>query len=142
MLISIDAGLYEGATKMSEEHPLDFNAGMAHRRVRVIVALELLLHRDAISRAISLLRPDWEITELPPEELADVLANSVPDAVIASNLVEPAASTISVWVTLGSEGSADCVLIINGEQNEIGSPSLMSLLGFIEQGHNSAKLLS
>jgi hypothetical protein len=125
---------------MSEIHPLDFNAGTSH--VRVIVALELLLYRDTIGRAISLLRPNWEVTLLSPDELADALSSSQPDAVISSNLIELEGSTIPVWIILDSEGSAKSTLILEGKQAEIGSSSLASILSFIERGHNSAKLLS
>jgi hypothetical protein len=125
---------------VSEKHPLDFNAGIGH--VHVIVALEFLLHRDTIGRAISLLRPHWEVTLLSPDELADALSSSQPDAVISSNFIEHAGSTVTVWIMLDSEGSAKSTLILNGEQAEIGSPSLMSILVFIEQGCNSAKLLT
>jgi hypothetical protein len=140
MLVKIDADPHEVITKMSENRPFDSTASMC--RIRVVVALDLLLHRDTIGRAISLLRPNWEVTLLSPDELADALSSSQPDAVISSNLIEPAGSTIPVWIILDSEGSAESAVILEGKQTEIGSSSLMSILGFIEHGYNSAKLRS
>lgn len=108
--------------------------------VRVIIALDVPLYRDAMSQTMSHLRPSWEILEVLPEALDQSVVGVQPDVVICSELTEVVETGVRMWFVLLPAGSYRCVMAIDGIRHEESNMPFASILDHIEQAHDYVKL--
>src|SRR6476469_185474 len=81
--------------------------------VRVLIAHELRLNRDAIGEALELLRPAADVLVVAPAELDDAIAARAPDLIICTALSARARRAAN-WILLHPEDAEHCVLSVNG----------------------------
>jgi hypothetical protein len=81
--------------------------------VRVLIAHDLRLNRDALGEALELLRPAADVLVVAPAELDDAIAACAPDLIICSALSDSARHAAN-WILLHPEDAEHCVLSVNG----------------------------
>ena len=108
--------------------------------VRVIIALDVPLYRDAMVQTMSHLRPSWEILEVLPEALDRTVVCEQPDVVICSQLTEVVETRARIWFVLLPAGSYRCVMSVDGVRREESNMPFASILDAIERAHGYVKL--
>lgn len=101
--------------------------------VRVCVALQMTLDREAIARAMSILRPNWDVREVLPEQLDACVLHEHPDVVICSELTDTVVAHAPMWFLLHPYGSPRCVVAINDVRQEEPNMQLTSIFAHIDR---------
>ena len=103
--------------------------------VRVIVALDLLLDRNAMAQAMAILRPTWQVREVAPHDLERALCDDRPDVVICSELTDCVAAQARMWFMLHPYGSQRCVVGVDGRRMEELNMAFDAILRHIDRAH-------
>lgn len=103
-----------------------------HAGVRVVIAHELRLNRDAIGEALEILRPAADVRAVAPAELDDAIAACAPDLVICTALSDSARQAAN-WILLHPEDAEHCVLSVNGRVTTSARLDLQGILCALDE---------
>ena len=78
--------------------------------MRALIANEPAIYREAISAALSVLRPGIEVFTAEPEDLEGEFLRLLPQLVVCSQPPKCMESDASVWVELYPDGASHAVL--------------------------------
>ena len=104
--------------------------------VRVLIALDMLLDRNAMSQAMAILRPTWQVREVAPHDLTQALRDDRPDVVICSELTDSIAAQARMWFMLHPYGSQRCVVGVDGRRMEELNMAFDAILRYIDRAHD------
>jgi hypothetical protein len=102
-------------------------------QLRVIVALDMQLHRDAIGQAIALKRPEWLVRQVHPDQLAELILDCAPDVVICTSLADGIESQVPMCVLLHPEDSTGSIVSWHEQQVVLTGFGLSELLTVMDK---------
>jgi hypothetical protein len=103
------------------------------RRLRLVVANDLLSYREAIATALQRLRPDVDVRVVDPAELADQMVRWRPHMVISSVQVARAGDWPLCWVALYPARTTQVVVNVAGQQTWAADLDLAELLAVVDR---------
>lgn len=120
------------------ENPPARNAGAtAHERpcgrLLVLVANDPGAYRDAISKALRMMRPDVEVLDVPPGDLDREYARLQPDLTVCSHLTKVVESGTSDWIELYPDGISVAHFSVGGERLTIAQPDFGLILSLVDR---------
>lgn len=98
---------------------------------RVVVAHERLMERDALARALGILRPNLSVRAIAPQALCQEVLSDPPEVVILTTPAEVVEARVPVWILLHKNGTSHSVISVNGQQTEhhdLGLPGILDIL--------------
>lgn len=101
--------------------------------IDVIVATELALERDAISRALALLRPRLDVAAVAPDELARAVVERRPALVVGNTLPSAVREWTPCWILLYPDDARHCVVHVNGHERAVEQLGLGALLEVVDE---------
>lgn len=101
--------------------------------MRVLVANAPLSYRQAMTAALTVLRPDVQITLGEPEALDTEVERLSPDLVVCSHVTPLVESRVPAWVELYPEGDRRATISMDGRRVETDGVELEDLLSIIDQ---------
>ncbi|HET7481024.1 MAG TPA: hypothetical protein VFJ72_16080 [Rubrobacteraceae bacterium] len=114
------------------EHTLTPDAG-APERPRVLVANDPGAYRDAISRALRVMRPEVEVLDIAPAELDREYARLRPALTVCSKLTGAVEAGPSDWVELYPDGGSVAHLSVGGERSTLARPDFCIILSLVDR---------
>lgn len=114
----------EGSNRLEESPP--------ESDPSILVALDFLLERDALGKALAHLRPDLNIRQVNPHNLERVAADAHPAMIIASELAESVRAKTSSWLMLHQNGSLYSRVCLDGIEHTNINPGLAEILAIVD----------
>jgi len=103
------------------------------RPLRILVANEPRLCREALAETLQELRPHAEVTPVEPEDLDRAIISWAPQMVVCSALPRRARCEPFAWMVLPSDGEPRAVVSIAGQHTTVANPPLTSILAVVDQ---------
>lgn len=103
---------------MQSDHHLQLNASPTHSPLRILVSAGLPLERDALTRALLLLRPTFDAMDVPPDVLDQEIVLHSPDVVICSSLSETIETRVPIWFVIRPGGEDRYLISMHGSRVE------------------------
>lgn len=103
--------------------------------LRVLVAAQLPLERDALTQALTLIRPNFITTEVAPEDLDREIVVVSPHVVICCELTDTIEMRVPVWLVLRPYGAQHSIVSICGSRVEHPVVDLDSLVDTLDRAH-------
>lgn len=104
-----------------------------HSRTRVLVANDPGAYRDAISRALRVMRPELEILAAAPEDLDREYTRLQPSLTVCSRLTSVVESGISDWIELYPDGVSVARFSSGGERLTFVRPDFDLILSLVDR---------
>jgi hypothetical protein len=114
----------------TEEIPLPWNAG---GRPCVLVANEPGAYRDAISRALRMMRPEVEVLNVPSVQLDCEYERLQPALTVCSRLTKIVELGMSDWIELYPEGVSVAHFSAGGERLTHTQPDFDLILSLVDR---------
>lgn len=102
-------------------------------RPSVLVANDPGAYRDAISRALRIMRPDVEVFDVAPAELDSEYARVRPALTVCSRLTSVVESGRSDWIELYPGGGSLAHLRVEGERVTLTHPDFDAILSLVDR---------
>lgn len=115
------------------EHTLTPEAAAAPDRPRVLVANDPGAYRDAIARALRVMRPDVEILDVAPAELDGEYARVRPALTVCSRLTRVVESGMTDWIELYPDGVSVAHFSAGGERLTLARPDFDLILSLVDR---------
>ncbi len=106
----------------------------------ILIALDYLLERDALGRAIAHLRPDLNIRQVNPHHLERAAADAHPAMIIASEIAESVRAKTSSWLMLHQNGSLYSRVCLDGIEHTNINPGLAEILAIVDDAVRIVKI--
>ncbi len=106
------------------------NAGV---RPRVLVANDPGAYRDAISRALRIMRPEVEVLNVPPAQLDCEYARLQPALTVCSRLTSVVESGLSDWIEIYPDGVSVANFSAGGERLTHSRPDFDLILWLVDR---------
>lgn len=100
--------------------------------LRILVANEPDLPREALARTLAALRPDALILLAQPEELEAAILRDAPDVIICSRAIEMLTTHADRWIVLHPGGASASLIGARGTWQIVGELPLATILGVID----------
>jgi hypothetical protein len=103
-------------------------------RIRILIAIEHLSHRESLAEMLRVFRPEAAIIEVDPDGLEEAVIEREPDLVICSALSEIVETRVFGWAVLYPSDQNRAVLSLGGSRWQQPAVTVIHLLQFIDDG--------
>jgi hypothetical protein len=101
-------------------------------KMRILVANEPCIYREAITNVLRELRPHIEVSAIEPESLDREVTSHCPHLVVCSRITA-AMHNLSAWIMLYPESENHAVISTGGERTTVNNIRFSDLLSTIDQ---------
>jgi DNA-binding IclR family transcriptional regulator len=103
------------------------------RHIRIVVANEPRVYREAIGSALEELRPNTQVLTTSPDELDREVLQFSPHIVVCSELTDTTRVHAVTWIVLYPRGTSQVVVSVDGDQTHATDLVVDNLLEIVDR---------